>query len=755
MQLNPNWQGHEYISVFQVFISDKTKRKNRMDRFWMIFLIIAHTAVQVQATAVEKKDCKTIKKVYKPCVRNLCCCLPDEAICEGHGKKLGYIPRLPENITNFIFEHNFLLQLSKESFTNISHLKLIGLQITSDEVFSVTEDAFEGFTELKYLTIDNNPNINKIKLSLSFKSLPKATLRKLELRSIGLTTTIPEHFFAGLEASDIRSLILDNNQLTYLNMRVFHYLRHLVHLSLVNNAIKDINLGNGHPTLTVLDLARNEISRKPPSFCLPKGGVFPKLRSLHLQENFISEIVPQAWKCLSKLAKLRLGRNMIRHIPNNSIADLTFLKEFWVDGMSGSQGINMKIDKSAFNCTSLRILRLDSNYIVFKKEHLQNNIFSACKNLAVLSISRNNLWELSEDDVTETLSPLTRLEKLYMVNTHLRSIPKTLLRHFPRLQKFELDGNSVQELGMLLIGPHNLTSLNIQDNNLRVLKPESFPLSVRKKLRSLNLGGNSFDCSCENLWFRNWIGDDGKAKGTNITLVQWPNHYKCFTPKAWNGTLLQTFRPTETYCRLESILKISLGTIGAILFMIIVSIPICTRYRWHIQYMWYKLTKTRKDEERRPLLDNEDKKFPAQPYTYVIYHDSDREFVHHALRNLVEDDLGFKLYIWHRNATHGSKANVMFDAIHESSHVLAIISSTFVTDGWCEFQLDIGLGKKNESRSDCLTLLLLENLDLSLLRKSWCVTLIKNATLYWCSEPESIQSRVCTDQLKSRLSSIL
>ena len=356
--------------------------------------------------------------------------------------------------------------------------------------------------------------------------------------------------------------------------------------------------------------------------------------------------------------------------------------------------------------------------------------------------------QLSEDDVTEMLSPLTQLERLCISNSYLRSIPKTLLKHFPKLEYFEASGNSITELGESLAGAQNLKSLNIRGNKLRVLKPESFPLSVRKTLLSLNLAFSYFDCTCENLWFRNWIGDDGKPKGTNISLREWPYYYTCGTPKSWNKKLFKNFRPTEASCRLLLDLYTSLGSTGGILAVLVVSIPICIRYRWHIQYMWYKLTKRKKYKDG---LDNEENGPQTIPYTYVIYHDSDRNFVHHALRNMLEEDLGFKLYIWHRNAAHGSKANVMFDAIHESYHVLAIVSKTFVTDGWCEFQLDIGLEKKNESRSDCLTLLVLENLDWGLLRKTWCVTLAKNATVHWCSDSKSIQLKVCLDQLKSRL----
>ena len=713
----------------------------------IIFLIIAHIAAFVQYTCGEKSRC--YRPISVPCVQNLCFCAGKGACCEDHGKELRYIPKLPKYVNVFTSMRNYLPQISKQTFTNMSHLRVTKLAFIDDSVLRVTEDAFADLPYLQRLEISSNPKINKTELSMSFKSLTNE-IKTLILKNIGLTTMIPENFFEGLQGSNIRSLHLDNNRLTYVNMSVFQYLPNLELLKITNNAIQEFTVYTGHPSLETLRLTSNEISRKPPSFCPPKGSVFPKLIKLSLDRNLISEIVPQAWKCLSKLTDLRIGGNKILHIPNNAIADLNDLREFWVDGMFVTETVFVRLEKLSFNSTSLRKLVLNSNKIVFSKEHLQNQIFAACKQIAYLNIDNNNLLDLREDGVSELLSPLAQLERLYMSNTNLLSIPKALLKHFPKLEHFEADNNGITELGESLIGAPNLKSLNIQKNYLRVLKPESFPLSLRKTLRSLNLGGNSFDCSCENLWFRNWISDDGTAKGTNISLKSWPNGYRCATPKSLHYKLLKSFRPTEASCRLLFNLYISLGSIGGILTVLIISIPICIRYRWYIRYKWYKITRTRKNGERSAS-DDEGNGLQTQPYTYVIYHDSDRDFVHNAFLNLVEEDLGFKLYIWHRNAAHGSKANVMFDAIHESYHVLAIISKTFVTDGWCEFQLDIGLEKKNESRSDCLTLLVLENLDWSLLRKTWCVTLAKNATVHWCSDPKSIQRKVCLDKLNSRL----
>ena len=717
----------------------------------LLCLLLVHVCAvaNIDGAPVQNSQCK---RKFKPCAMDLCCCRGSEAYCEGHGKKLGYIPKLRQSIKQVRFMNNFLPQLSREAFKNLSKLALTSLAIVNDGVLNVTTDAFTDLQNLSKLEISTNPRLNETELSLSFGSLQNSNLTTLILKNIGMVSRVPTGFLKHLDGSNITSLILDDNRLVYVSMSDFQYLRCLKHLRLVNNTIREFNVSKGHPTLMVLLLTHNQFGREPPSFCPSEVNTFPRLKSLNLEQNFICDIAPQAWKCLSNLTHLAIGGNVIRYIPNNTISDLTALEVFRVNGMLS---VSIKVDKLAFNSTSLRELRFDSNNVIYTKElaQSQSQIFAACKQITYLDISKNNLVHLSDDSITKMLAPLTKLKKLYMVSTRLRSIPETLLKNFPDLQFLNVDGNGIQELGNSLLGPSNLNHLSIQGNNLRVLTPESVPPSIMKTLQTLNLADNSFACSCENLWFRNLISENGTLQGTNISLISWPMRYRCYSPREWNGKLLQSFRPTEASCRTDRLILYVCVSLGSVLLIFAISVPLCVRYRWHIQYMWYKFKKTKTDDETKPLLDEEGNRLPAQPYTYVIYHDSDRNFVHHALRKMVEEDFGYKLYIWHRNAAHGSKANIMFDAIHESSHVLAVISSKFVTDGWCEFQLDIGLEKKNESRKDCLTLLLLENLDRSLLRRSWCVTLVKNATLHWFSDPDLIQSRVCIDQLKSRLKS--
>ena len=235
----------ETIKIFfQTFDWHQDDIKKRMHgSATLIFLIVAHTVPYIQYTHGERTICK--ESAFRPCAQNLCWCSRKTACCEGHGHRLRYIPTLPKTIQTIKFFGNFLPQVSRTSFTNISfrNLKLARLDIVNNGVLSITENAFADLPHLHRLDISNNPKINQTELSLSFKSLPKRRLRNLIMGNIGLTAMIPDFFFGGLQSSSTYSLSLESNRLTCVNMSVFQYLPNLVRLVITKKCDKRVHCG--------------------------------------------------------------------------------------------------------------------------------------------------------------------------------------------------------------------------------------------------------------------------------------------------------------------------------------------------------------------------------------------------------------------------------------------------------------------------------------------------------------------------------
>ena len=149
--------------------------------------------------------------------------------------------------------------------------------------------------------------------------------------------------------------------------------------------------------------------------------------------------------------------------------------------------------------------------------------------------------------------------------------------------------------------------------------------------------------------------------------------------------------------------------------------------------------KTRKNDlEKQPLVNPIELRFDA----YVIYDDEDNEFVHNDLLHVVEDKLGYKLHIWHRNAESGAKLEVVVDAIYNSENVIAIVSKRFMKNSWCQFAMDVAMDRQMDIHREHIFLIILEEVELTSLSKYWCVILTRTPTAYWCDDESDIKRRV-------------
>ena len=169
--------------------------------------------------------------------------------------------------------------------------------------------------------------------------------------------------------------------------------------------------------------------------------------------------------------------------------------------------------------------------------------------------------------------------------------------------------------------------------------------------------------------------------------------------------------------------------------------------------MFHKMKlKTRGNNlERQPLLNQTNVRFDG----YVIYSDDDSNFVHYDLLKVIEDKYGYKLHIWHRDAESGSKLQVMVDAIYNSDNVIAIVSKQFMKDNWCQFAMDVAMDRQVDLKRDSLILVILEDVEMKLLSKYWCVFFTRLPTAYWCDNELDIKRSVFEQKCKQQLGSPL
>ena len=685
------------------------------------------------------------------CGNSFCCCLGVLARCSRLWYTLTYIPELPSYITRLHFTYNNLRTLSRSMFQNIAKLSIEELDLSGNKILRLAPDTFEELRYLSKLSLNQNRNINKTELSLALGSIQKVNkLETLALDNTGFTD-LTDSFFLPMNGSQVMGLCLSKNMLKSVNISALCFLPFLRKLKLRKNHIQNFKASYGHRRLKDLVLTENEIEREVPQFCSEWGerNLYPQLHKLYLDANKISEIIPSTWGCLKHLKLLDLRMNGLGKIPNNVFCMLTSLKELRINKLVTN---NMNLSPLALNNSRLEKLTLGRDSMMFETCDVNNTnlesfvgpfYFGYSLNMKYINDSSGSyvLQYLQDKDVKRLLPPLVKLKNLHMDSWYLSVNQMKLFAFLENNRLLVLDEYHITNYDDAFdVQRSRWSGANSQLINL------TFPFRLSSEIRLNRSLAGMLNITNYQRWFQKSRGKGVRA-GINITLLNWSKP----VISQRSGPILLNSQSTEKSCQENRTAVLFIYVLGSLLLLTFIVTPLLYKYRWYISYLLYRWKQKPDLPNMRPLLGN------RPPYTYVIYSDEDRHFVHHDFRQLVEEDFGFNLYIWHRDADVDVKANVMYDGIHRSSHVVGIVSKKFISDTWCEFQLDVASHLQIERKEKFLTLVMLEDTHKALLERSWSARLTRLKTLYWYSDlrsaKEDIRKKVFDRQLKKRVKS--
>eukprot|EP00062_Callorhinchus_milii_P024913 gi/632985324/ref/XP_007909617.1/ PREDICTED: leucine-rich repeat transmembrane protein FLRT1 [Callorhinchus milii] len=201
---------------------------------------------------------------------------------------------LPKSLRELHLQDNNIRAVTRDALSRIPLLEKLHLDDNSVSTVSIEEDAFADSKHLRLLFLSRNH------LSSIPSKLP-TTLEELRLDDNRIAT-IPQYAFKGLV--NLRRLILDGNLLA--NQRIadetFSRLQNLSELSLV----------------------RNSLVFPPPN--LPGSN----LQKLHLQDNLISYIRPNAFAKMRQLQRLDMSNNNLTSLPKGVFDDLESLSQLFL-----------------------------------------------------------------------------------------------------------------------------------------------------------------------------------------------------------------------------------------------------------------------------------------------------------------------------------------------------------------------------------------------------------------------------------------
>ncbi|OCT61683.1 vasorin [Xenopus laevis] len=269
--------------------------------------------------------------------------------------------------------------------------------------------------------------------------------------------------------------------------------------------------------LHLLDLSHNQLSSLP-------EGVFrslTNLSNLELTSNQLTEISADTFQGLSRLERLYLNGNRIRNIHPDAFKGLESLLELKLSN-------NQLITPPAFSLPHLLLLDLSYNAIPV----IQPGVFNA-DNIETLRLAGLGLKDISE----ELLIGLKNLHDLDLSDNQLDKVPPGL----HGLTKLSIAGNfgfSQIQVDDLVNLPA-LQELDLSGLSLRTLPKGLFKSS--KRLRTISLAENPFNCVCSLGWLSEWMRVSG------VVLLR-PDETRCHFPPKNAGKTLRQLRDSEYGC---------------------------------------------------------------------------------------------------------------------------------------------------------------------------------------------------------------
>ncbi|CAC5413276.1 unnamed protein product [Mytilus coruscus] len=471
---------------------------------------------------------------------------------------------------------------------------------------------------------------------------------------------------------------------------------HLLNLRVSFNKISIILQGS-ILSLNKLYLDSNEIT-KFPQFCINHGNnsALPNLRYLSLTNNKIAKLNVGQFRCFSKLRSLKIDNNWIGSIHSNTFTDLKVLTNLSIQAV-GKQ--LKKIEDGAFNIPSLQMVSLRDCHFHFDSlsASAQSSTLSSCNDLRFLDLGGNFL---NSAILPRIISQLEQLRYLNLENTRLGYLSDNV---FPKLLAIEtliMSNNRIYGWDRYVFDHvASLQYLDLFNNLITIVNETSFPIALLANLKRINLGGNRFACTCEQIWFVNWL------RRTNITLSYYPNRYYCTTPDIYNHKLLKDYKPSFLSCNPIITIMISMSALVCLLISTMIIFLKCSTNIKNVLYL-LKVKQFRR-QGYLPIVNSEDYEYHA----FLVYCDENRIWVHNDFVKKLENEEGFKFCIYHRDFDVGESVSGNVDKyLKKSWKVIVIISNAFAKSEWCQWEVDIIQERRRRQGRNALLLVVLENI---------------------------------------------
>ncbi|XP_038604209.1 toll-like receptor 13 [Tachyglossus aculeatus] len=559
-------------------------------------------------------------------------------------------------------------------------------------------------------------------------------LRSLDLGENSALTGLAD---AELDAlPGLERLSLKGSQLSQVSNASWGALRNLTVLDLSLNQLKGFPDRTFGPlgALRFLDLSRNPLVEVAGAAFSGLGALrelhlagcwvvairstsfapFPNLELLNLRENNIRTLKKNTFRALGKLRLLTLSQNRLGAIQRGAFRGLSGLRHLDLayniftgfhhgafEGLEGLEVLDLSFNKITYETTrrdspfarlsALRRLNLEGQLNGIQV--IPRDFFQGLGGLRELLLGKNSAVFLDSDQ----LDPLTNLTSLDISGTRAGErglfLNPRLFRLLGRLARLRLENNNLEALGPgLFSGLKSLRILSLRFNSLKAVGRDQ--IHDLPALRFLDLFGNRLDCTCDNLWFKNW------AVGNASVQVPYLGSYACSQPDA--SSLLVDF--DDPVCNYE-LGKVYFLCSSSLVLATLAGALLSSKLTWWLRYGLYVVRTWTEAGWKR-----EDRPFAYD--AFVSFAAADERWVYEELVPALERDgrPAFRLCLHHRDFEPGADIfeNIQA-AVDTSRKTLCVVSRHYLRSEWCRLEVQLASVKTVYDRRDVVILIFLED----------------------------------------------
>ena len=637
----------------------------------------------------EKAVTDTPLRERRACGDSTCWCSDGMAFCRSPAGPVR-VPVLPEDIGLLHLAWDYgKSDLDNWTFANVSSITQLSLSYNGAP--EIPEGALDWLQNLTCLNIDHNVfDVGDFLYLLSVPSLKYVSARKVG----DLLDRVPVlDMFGMINASSVETLVLSPIKTTspvVLDLTVFCSFPRLRHLEVIRSDVFFVTYGGVK--------VRNETE------CLSN------LTALHLQENVLIHIpiTCLGYSLAPSLEYLNLSRNNIgpspyHYIDFNVCLPSLKLLDLSVNGIYNfsydlftwhvDHPFTLILDRQTPFCTcscctlhDLALadtkysgLSLAANNIDFSDTGaVSDSAFGNNTALQRLVLDDNDFFGVDDDRFVRLFSGLRALRSLSMSRCHLYGVSLESMAIFPLLSELVLADNGFVHIPDGVFSPlQQLSVVDVSRNKLETVSEDTFSPDTRRRLTGVYLSSNPFQCSCDLLWFRDWLV-------ANPSLFHPPHgasgSYDCSNH---HNVPVSAYVPPQQACLLSREVSTHIILSCSFVLTVLTAASLFYRYRWHLRLLLYEAFRGRGDVRQQRLQNGH---FDYD--LFVSYCGPQLPWVQQHLLPHLEERQGLRLCLHERDFIPGRNiVDNIVDCVHSSKKVLMVFSRHFVLSQWCQFEL--------------------------------------------------------------------